>query len=212
MSETVIQQEIYQAFRKMKERDYSGAETTLREGLKKLEAGPDPVQEALYLSTLGVLCKLRNEPKEAWRCYEKAEKLMPDDPALKLIMAKFLIDQFAQYDTAIKKAGRALKLAKGSPSFEHQSHATLALAYLKKGDKKAAIKMLDKAMEDDFAGMVSSQNVNCEVLEAFLARNLEKERCRCYLEKALRLAVEKKEQKQIQFFTGLLDSLEITVQ
>lgn len=205
-----VQQEIYLAFNKMKERDFSGAEQTLQDGLVRAQS--NPMQAALYLSTLGVLHKLKNEPKEAWRYYEKAEKLMPDDPALKLIMSKFLLDQFAQYDTAIKRAEQALKLAKGSPSFEHQAHATLAMIYLKKGNKKEAIKMLDKAMEDDFSRIISAQNINCEILEAFMARNLEKERCQRYLEKALQLALTKKEQKQIQLFTKLLESLEITIQ
>ncbi len=207
-----IQQEIYQAFGKMKERDFVGAEKILQEGLKKLPPQSNSTQEALYFSTLGVLHKLKGEPKEAWRCYEKAEKLLPDDPALKLIMAKFLIDQFAQYDTAIKKAQQALKFARGSPSFEHQAHATLALAHLKKGNKKEATRMLDLAMVDDFAQIITSQNINCDILEAFLARNLEREKCQHYIEKALQLAITKKEQKQIEFFTKLLESLEVTIQ
>ncbi len=161
---------------------------------------------------MGVLAKVKGDSKEAWRCYEKAEKLIPDDPSLKIIMAKLLIDQFAQYDQAIKKLKQVLKLAKGSGSFEHQAHATMAIAYLKKGEKKKAIEMLDHSMQEDFTKVSSAENLNFEVITAFLSRNLEIGRCRRYVEKALDLAKTRREEKPIQFLTKLLDSFEITLQ
>ncbi len=207
-----VQKDVYEAFRRIKEKDYVGAEGLLQGGLKRSEEQANPTQTALYCSSLGVLARIRGESKEAWRYYERAEKLMPGDPSLKIIMAKLLIDQFAQYDKAIKKLKEVLKIAKGCGSFEHQAHATMAIAYLKKGDKKKAVEMLDHAMVDDFANINSAENLNFEVIEAFLARNYEVDRCRQYVEKALDLARIRREEKSMQFLTKLLESFEVTLQ
>jgi tetratricopeptide (TPR) repeat protein len=206
-----VREEIYEAFRKMKEKDYTGAEMLLQDGLQKAEAGEDKTQMALFYSAKGVLSKLKGDFREAWRFYEKAEKLLPGDPSLKIIMAKLLIDQFAQYDTAVKRLKEVLKIAKGSGSFEHQAHATMAVAYLKKGDKKKAGEMFEKAMEEDFEKVASAEGLNFEVIETFLSRNFEAERCRRYVEKALALAKRRKEEKPVQFLTKLLESFEVTV-
>ena len=216
MTTTVVQEEvrreIYEAFRKMKEKDYPAAEALLEEGLSKAEQEENHSQRALFYSAMGVLSKVKGDFQSAWRFYEKAEKLLPDDPALKIITAKLLIDQFAQYDTAIKKLKNVLKLAKGSGSFEHQAHATLAIAYLKKGEKKKAADMLDQAMADDFSRLSSAENLNLDVIEAFLIRNLEIRRCRRYVERALALAHARKEEKSIGYLTKLLESFEVTLQ
>lgn len=206
-----VKREIYDAFRKMKEKDYPAAEALLQDGLKKAESEQNQTQAALFYSAMGVLAKLKGDYKAAWRCYEKAEREMPEDPSLKIIMAKLLIDQFAQYDTALKKLKQVLKLAKGSGSFEHQAHATMAIAYLKKGDKKKASAMMERAMEEDFERVASAENLNFEVIEAFLARNFEVSHCQRYVEKALALARKRKEEKPVQFLTKLLDSFEVTI-
>jgi tetratricopeptide (TPR) repeat protein len=209
--ESGIALEIYAAFRLMKDKDYEGAESLLKTGLDKAEAEKNATQSALFFSSLGVLAKIKGEFQSAWRYYEKAEKLLPEDPALKIIMAKLLIDRFAQYDNAIKKLKNVLKVAKGSGSFEHQAHATMAMAYLRKGDKKKATEMLDEAMTDDFANVTSAENLNFEVIEAFLSRNLEVERCQKYAEKALSLARSRREIRPMQFLEKLLESFEVTV-
>jgi tetratricopeptide (TPR) repeat protein len=206
-----VSKEIYDAFDKMKAKDFDGAELVLKKGLDKAESEKNATQSALFFSGLGVLSKMKGEFKDAWRYYEKAEKLMPEDPSLKIIMAKLLIDRFAQYDNALKKLKLVLKVAKGSGSFEHQAHATMALAYLKKGEKKKAVEMFDEAMLDDFANVSSAENLNFEVIEAFLSRNLEVERCQKYVEKALALARSRRETRPMQFLEKLLESFEVTV-
>lgn len=206
-----VRKEIYEAFKRMKEKDYPAAEALLQEGLKKVEQEKDKTQSALFYSSLGVLSKIKGEFKDAWRYYEKAEKVLPGDPSLKIIMAKLLIDRFAQYDTAIKKLKEVLKVAKGCGSFEHQAHATMAIAYLKKGDKKKAVSMLDEAMTDDFVNVTSAENLNFEVIEAFLARNLEVARCQKYVEKALDLARSRRETRPVEFLTKLLEGFEVTL-
>ena len=199
-----ISVEIYEAFRLLKAKDLAGAEAALQRGLAHCTS---PAEEALVISSQGVLAKSKGDFREAWKCYEKAEKLLPDDPALKIILAKLLIERFAQYDTAIKKLKSVLKLAKGSPSFEHQAHAAMAVAYLRKGEKKKSIEMMERAIGENFDKIRSAKNINLEVVEAFLARNFEVERCRTYLTKALTLAQLRREDKSVAFLTKLLASL-----
>lgn len=204
-----VSPQIFEAFSKMKAKDFGAAENILRQGLQASEKNPS--EQALFYSSLGVLFKMKGDYKEAWRLYEKAEKLLPTDPSLKLITAKLLIDHFSQYDLAIKKLKEVLKIAKGSASYEHQAHATLAMAYLKKGDKKKAVEMLDLSMGPDFDKITSSYNLNFEVIGTFVARSFEMERCRDYVEKSLTLAKLRKEDRNIQFLTKLLDSFEPTL-
>lgn len=197
--------ELYDAFREIKGKNYSAAETLL---VKMLELGPaDPPRQALIHSTLGILYKVRGEFQSAWRHYEQAERLLPDDPSLKIIVGNFLITHFAQYDAALKRMKRVLKLAKGVPSLEHQAYAMGAIAHLKKGERRKATELLRQAMANDFQSLVTSENINLEVIEAFLARNFERELCRTYLEKGLELARSRGEEKRIQLFSRLLEGI-----
>lgn len=199
---------IQRAFELMKEKNYEEAEKLLQSGLRESEQGEKKSEQALFHSVLGILFKLKEDFQNAWRHYEKAEKLLPDDPALKIITAKCLIDQFAQFDTAIKKLKKVLKLTKGVPSFEHQANALLAIAYLKKGDRKEAIDKMVESMRDDFQSMITADNINLDVVAAFAARNFELDLCRQYLEKGLTLAHQRSEKKSIQLFERLLKSCE----
>lgn len=202
-----IPAEIYTSFQKIKEKDWLAAETLLKEGLAKASQAKNETQEALFYSTLGVLSKMRGEMKEAWRYYEQAEKILPEDPALKIISSKFLIEQFAQYDLAIKKLKKVIEIARHSPAFLHQSQALLAIAFLKKGEKKKAIEALKSAMADDFQNLPTAGGINLDVVEAFLSRNFEKELCENYLQKALQLAQARKEEKWTQALGRLLKGL-----
>src|SRR3989338_3146393 len=137
----------YQAFSLMKLKQYDDAERLLTGGLAKTE---DSVALGLYHSALGVLHKIKKNFKEAWRQYERAEKLMPNDPALKIIVARLLIDQFAEYDQAIKRAKKVLKILPNNPVFCHQGYVTMGLAFCKMKDKKKAVEALEKSIGKDF--------------------------------------------------------------
>src|SRR3989338_146862 len=103
--------QLYDAFRQIRDKDYAAAESLLK---KMLEApgGETPARQALIHSTLRILYKARGEVKESWRHYERAEKFLPDDPSLKIIVAKFLIVQFAQSDAALKRMKKGLRIAR----------------------------------------------------------------------------------------------------
>ena len=188
----------------MSARNFDAAEAELNAGAAESAEAQDKVMEALFYSTLGVLYKLKKDFKTAWRFYDKAEKILPEDPALKLISARLLVEVFGQLDTAIKKAEKVLKIAKYDRPFVHQAYATLGLAYLKKGDKKRALECLNEAMAENFEGIISAGNIDLKLLEALARKNLGREESRNYLEKALAFAKKTGEERPQQMFMQLL--------
>ncbi|MDO8462028.1 MAG: hypothetical protein Q7S98_04110 [Deltaproteobacteria bacterium] len=206
--EKKVSNEIYQAFSLIKEKKLVEAEAFLKKEIDRSDPKSGPERAALLESTLGFLYRVKGDPKAAWRAYEKAEKLLPEDPSLKIISARFLIDEFAQYDSALKKAKQVLKLAAGSPSFEHQAKTTMGLAYLRKGEKKKARDVLQEILKKGFDGMASAENIDFNLVEAFLRRNLELDQCRQFIEKALTFARVKKEPKRTVFIEKLIGSFE----
>lgn len=184
----------YRAFELMAAKQFADAEKLLAGNMSRTD---DNVSIAIYHSVLGVLFKMQGEYKTAWRHYQRAEKLMPDDPALKIISARLLIDQFAEYSQAIKRAKKVLDVAKGNPVFTHQAYTTMGLAYCKKGDKKKSLEMLETSIVDDFENFVSAKNIDYELVEAVLRRGWGQDICKTFLTKALAFANKTKEEQHI---------------
>jgi tetratricopeptide (TPR) repeat protein len=203
--EGVQSERLQKIFQLMGTHQFDAAEVELKKGIEEAEKAQDKTMEALFYSTLGVLFKLKKDYKTSWRHYEKAEKLLPEDPSLKLISARLLVEVFGQFDLAIKKAQKVLKIAKNDWTLLHQAQSTLGLAYLKKGDKKKAITALTRAMEGDFEGMANAGSIDFKLLEALLRKNLAFEECRTYITKALTFANRTGEFKEAQIFTRLLN-------
>lgn len=207
LHDKVTNERLYKAFDLMAAKDLETAETELNGGLQEALAQEDSVLAAVFYSTLGVLAKMRREFQEAWRYYEKAEKLLPEDPALKLIAAKLLIEVFGQYDTAIRRCEKVLEFSPQDPPFRHQALATMGLAYLKSGKTPEALKCLQQAAEQDFAGLISAGNVDMKLAEALVRKKTGINECRAYIEKAISFAQETQEEKFIQLFSRLLEAL-----
>jgi len=197
---------IEKAFDLMTAKNFEAAEAELNAGAEDAAQAQDKVMEALFYSTLGVLHKLKKDFKGAWRFYDKAEKILPEDPALKLISARLLVEVFGQLDTAIKKAEKVLNLAKNDRPFTHQAQATLGLAYLKKGDKKRALQCLNDAMAEDFDGIISAGNIDLKLLEALSRKKLGLTECKQYLEKAHLFAQKTGEERLEGVFLKLIQS------
>lgn len=191
----------YQAFRLMKGKQFEDAEKLLSNHLAHTE---NKMATALYHSTLGVLFKLKGDFKEAWRHYERAEKLIPEDPALKIIVARLLIEQFSQYDDAIKRAKKVLKLLPANPVFVHQAFITMGLAFAGKGKKKEAVVCLESSIVENFGGFVTAKNIDFHLVEVLLRKGWGVEICRQFLDKALAFAKTKKEQMYIDSFSKML--------
>ncbi len=92
--EKVKSERLYKAFDFMASKNLEAAESELNSGLDEALQKEDDILSALFYSSLGVLFKIRKDFQKAWKYYEKAEKLLPEDPALKLISARLLIDVF----------------------------------------------------------------------------------------------------------------------
>lgn len=171
----------YRAFELMNAKQFDDAEKLLSGNMSRTD---DDAAIALYHSVLGVLFKMQGEFKTAWKHYERAEKLLPNDPALKIISARLLIDQFAEYGQAIKRAKKVLDLIPGNPVFAHQAYTTMGLAHVRKGERRKAVEMLESSWGEDFRGFVSAKNIDFELVEALLKRGWGIPSCRLFLAKA----------------------------
>ncbi|HCU25636.1 MAG TPA: hypothetical protein DF383_11530 [Deltaproteobacteria bacterium] len=209
VQEKVHSERLYRAFDLMAGKDLDGAEGELQAGLAEAEAKEDKVLTALFYSGLGVLYKVRKEFPKAWKHYEKAEKLLPEDPALKLISARLLIDVFGQFDAAIRRCQKVLETSRSDPPFVHQANATMGLAYLKKGERSKAVQCLVDAMQEDFEGLVSATNIDLKLPEALLRKRTGIEECRTYLQKAKDFAAARNEEKLVELFARLLESFPV---
>jgi len=206
LEENVKNERLYKAFDFMAEKNLEAAENELNAGLEEAETQKDEVLAALFYSSLGVLYKIKKDFQKAWRFYEKAEHLLPDDPALKLISARLLIDVFGQYDTAIRRCKKVLQISRSDPPFKHQANATMGLALLKSGKRAGAIQCLVDAMDDDFAGLVSAGNIDLKLIEALLRKKAGLPECKNYLQKALEFARASQEGKFESLFNRLLEA------
>lgn len=186
-------------------KDYAAAEQEIRTAIEEAQQKKDTLSEGLLYSTLGLLFKLKKDFKTAWKHYEKAEKILPDDPAIKLISARLLVEVFGQYDTAILKAQKVLKNTPKDGAYAHQAHATLGLAYLKQGNKKKAQEELLNAMAHDFENVGSATNLDFKLLEALMRKNLAREDCYSYLKKALVYAQKREEKKYVLLIGKMIE-------
>jgi len=191
------------AFELMQEKQYEDAEKLLSSNMSKVD---DNVAVGLFHSALGVLFKLRGEVKTAWKHYERAEKLIPGDPALKIITARLLIDNFGEYDLAIRKVKKALTTIENNPVFAHQVYTTMGLAYLGKRSKKQAVDMLKKSMDKDFSGFVSAQNIDFSLVEMLLRAGVGIEESKTFLEKARKFAEAQKEETWVELIDRMLSA------
>jgi tetratricopeptide (TPR) repeat protein len=174
--------DLYLAFRLMKRKEYDGAEHHILEGIKKARREMDETLEGLYNSALGVLYKLKKDFKKAYKYYQQAEKLLPEDNSLKLITTLLLIEEFGQYDTAVRKLDKILEAEKNDPAMVHHARAAKGLAYLKWGKKDKARECLETMLVEDFTKLRSAANLDFKLIEALLKKSLFVEACKAYLD------------------------------
>lgn len=177
----------------MKRKEYAAAEHHILEGIKKSRREMNETLEGLYYSALGVLYKLKEEYKKAYKFYQQAEKLLPDDNSLKLITTLLLIEQFGQYDTAVRRLEKVLQVESADPAMVHHAKAMMGVAYIKWGKKEKAKGVLEELLSSDFSLLRSAANIDFKLVEAMLKKKQNAELCQKYLEKALQLAQTKKE-------------------
>lgn len=175
---------LYQAFELIHRKKLPEAEALLTQGLKEAEAARDLTLIGLYYSAFGVLYKIKKDYRKAWKYYEKAEKNIPDDPALKIISARLLVDYFGQYDTVIRKMEKVLSQVKESFPLVHEVYNIQGLAYLKKGNKKQALECLKASRGDDFKGLQTAANFDFRLLQELVRKKIDLNYCHEYLKAA----------------------------
>lgn len=193
------------AFELMAAKQYADAEKLVSGNMSRTD---DDASIALYHSVLGVLFKLQGEYKTAWKHYQRAEKLLPKDPALKIISARLLIEQFAEYDQAIKKAKKVLEVIPHNAVFAHQAYTTIGLALLKKGDKRKALEAFRQSWNGDFKGFISGKNIDFSLLEMLLRRGMGLEQCRCFLVEALAFVKETNEPSFVRLIERMIEAFD----
>ncbi len=204
LDQKITSQAFYKIFALLDQKKFDEAEKILKSELAQAEKETDPVTQAVYYSTYGVLCKLKKDYRKAWKYYEQAEKKLPEDPSLKIITARLLVEYFAQYDTVIKKMDKVLKLAASNFSYLHHAYTLKGMALFKSGKKKEAAEALRQSMgaKNKFEGLETATNFDFQLVQEFLERGLERELCAEYLNAALVFAQNKKEpvfEKMIQY-------------
>jgi tetratricopeptide (TPR) repeat protein len=192
------------AFESIAAKQYDEAEKLLTYHMGKTE---DPVALALFHSAMGVAAKMQAKYKEAWRHYDRAEKLLPTDPALKLISARLMIDQFAEYGSAIKRANKVLELIPENRAFAHQAYTIMGLAYAKQGKKAKALEMLRTSIVKEFVGFVTTDNINFSLVEEIARRGWNNALCRQFIETALLRAQEHREAAWMDKLQKILEAM-----
>lgn len=203
----VNEADLYLSFRLMKSGDLEGAKTRIEAGLEKARSQNDAASEGLYLSAEGLLHKLRQDYKESYKCYQQAEKLLPDDSSLKIITAALLIDEFKQYDTALRKLKKVLETAPFDPAAWHHARALTGIAHLASGKKAEAKSDMEAILARDFSELRSAANVNFKLTEFFVAKDFEPKLSLVFLEKALALAQARHEAVYVKIVTEMIARL-----
>lgn len=198
---------LLKAFELMNQKKLDEAEKVLDHGLQEAESLRDLILTGLYHSAYGVLYKLRKDFRKAWKYYEKAEKLIPEDPALKIISSRLLVEYFGQYDTVIRKMDKVIKMVEGNLPFLHQALCLKGLAFLRKGNKKRAVECLKQSMGKNFEGLESVANLDFKLLQELIKKKGDSTLCRQYLEAAQKLAKKTKETGHQQIIQSLLGNL-----
>ena len=197
----------YRVFELVRAKQFDAAEKLLSHWLGKTE---EPVGCALLHSAYGVLEKSRGAYKSALRHYERAEKLLPTDPAIKLITAQLLIDVFKETDRAIRKCRQVEKLLPDNPVMLHHARTLEGLAYVVSGNRRKAAEQCAKSMENAFQGFLTCDNLNFLLVEMLVRKGWELELCHRFITQALALAQEHREAEWVARLTTMLDAMSVT--
>lgn len=196
--------ELRQCFQWIHAKKYDEAQKKLEDKLKVAEANQDKDAQGILYSILGMLYKVKRDIKTAYKYYQQSEKCLPDDMSLKMITARLLVEEFNQFDTALRKLEKVLAQTTEDPVMQHHALALKALAYFNMGKKSQAKVVFGEILKQDFSKLRSAANVDYKTCEAFLRKKFEVQLCLDYLQLCMNLAVQLKEKEMIQVLTQLM--------
>lgn len=195
---------LYLSFQMIKDGKFNEAQNLIQNEIDKAKEQNNRDVQGLYLSTLGVLFKKMGDYKKSYKCYQEAEKCLPNDDSLKLISAKLLIQNFNQFDTAIRKLDKILKSEIKDAAILHHCLNLKGIAYFKSGKKEKTKEILSLLVKSDFSRLRAACNINFNLVELLLKKDFERELCKTYLEKSLVIAQKNKEEGFIKSLNYLL--------
>lgn len=204
-SQQIRSKNIQKAFALMQKKKLDQAERLLESGLKEAEGKKDLMMTALYCSAYGVFFKLKKEFRKAWKFYERAEKIYPEEPSLKLISGRLLVDYFGQYDTVIRKMDKVIEIHGGNPVLLHQALTLKGIAQLRLGEKEKAVECLKGSIGNGFEPLKTCVNLDFKLVEELMKKKVGREACREFLEKANALARKSREVPFQKLTKRLLD-------
>lgn len=198
---------LHQVFALLEKKQFEPAEVAIIAGIEGARRAQDKILEGLFYSAQGVLFKLQKEFRKAWKAYEHAEKLIPEDPALKLISAQLLLDYFGQYDIVMLKMTRVLEMVGDDAILAHQANTLLGLAYLKKSQKEKAIECCEASMAKEFKGLRTALNINLSLVSSMMKKKWGPELCGLFIKNALAFSEKTREVFFIKQFRKILATL-----
>lgn len=202
--EDIIQNpNLTKAFQLIESQAFAEAEALIQDEIKKATDVGDGEALGLFQSALGVLYKNQGDFKKAYKAYQQAEKTFPEDLSLKMINARLLVEQFSQFDTALRKLKKILDLVEDDEAMKHHALALKAIAEFSAGKRGPAKATFEELLNMDFSELRSSANLDYKTLEHFLRKSFETDLCEQYLQKALDLAKKQGEDTMIQVLEKL---------
>lgn len=203
--QTIRQKNLQKAFSLMQKKKLDQAESLLESVLKEAEAKKDLMMTALTCSAYGVLYKLKKEFRKAWKFYERAEKIYPEEPSLKLISGRLLVDYFGQYDTVVRKMDKVIELNPGNLVLLHQALTLKGIAHLRQGEKEKAVECLKRSMDGGFEPLKTCVNLDFKLVEELMKKKVGTDACHEFLEKANALSRKSREAPFQKLTKRLLD-------
>lgn len=198
----VTDQNLYLAFQAMKKQDFDVAKKLIDEGVAHSKSQKNSELEGLYLSAMGLLFKLKKEYKKSYKSYQQAERLLKDDHSIKIISAVLLIEQFKQYETAIRKLKKIIGESE-DPAIIHHAQSLLAMSYFLMKKNDLAKEEFEKVLAADFKSLRYPANIEFKAVELFVNKKFNLNLCEQFLKKSLELA----KQVRDQTYTAVIEAL-----
>lgn len=201
--EPITNEAVYAVLQAINQKNFDEASVLIAKGLQDAGENADAETEGVFYSLEGVLHKVQGDYKKAYKSYQNAEKRLKDDPALKIITSVLLVEQFKQFDTAIRKLAKILDSV-SDPAIRHQALAIQGKAYLLAGQKEAATKNLQELLTDGFDALFSAADIDFKFVATLFEKQLLKDECLRYVNMALSFAQKKNDAVYVKVFQNLL--------
>jgi tetratricopeptide (TPR) repeat protein len=195
------------AMKLMAQKQWDQAAEILSAEFEQATLHNDSVRKALILSAMALQARARNQPKEAWKYYAKAERCLPADASLKILVAQFLLDIFGQADSCLSKIEPLLVRDDLEPGLRHGIHHLAGRALIKLGQWTAVSRHLELLISDPWNWVQRPEDIQLSLIGELLKKNKLKPAAIQYLNKVAEWAGRNKALKLLGHMETLLNVL-----